>query len=562
MAKRKVLLIRVPEVDFRPESGDLRSATVGSLMVPLGITSLAAVIRERGEEEVFVFDLYAETYQICLEAYHHDPDRLLATLLEELCRKIAEVEPDLVGLSAVFLFQHRLVQALVAGIKEAFPALPVLLGGYPTLVPDTVLREIPGVDVAFIGEAERSLLQVLDLQDLQDDTALAGIDGIAFRCAPDGIVVNDRLNLPALEDLPYPAFDLLPLSRYREILGSRQFPLLTSRSCPFSCNFCSSYRYSGRRFRKREVADLLREMKLLRERYGLDFLWIRDENFDVDTNHAKSFLREVIKSGYQVPWMDSNGFHVNSMDEEFLDLCKESGCREVIFAVESGSPRVLKEIMNKDVDLEHALRMSEYCRKIGLSLQCYFVIGSPGETRDEIRQTIAFARRMRVEHCTFSIATPFPGTRYHEIALENGYLKAGDFTGMTYMSGNIDTDDFSAQWLKDTQYDANIDVNFLNNLLLQGGPDDLARATEKYGRIHRQYRFHAVARVIEGYGCFRLGKSEQGEEIFIHVGEMLAEAEIARAYSRYFEWDTPATNFYRQWLKNRRPQQLSKGTDP
>lgn len=253
-----------------------------------------------------------------------------------------------------------------------------------------------------------------------------------------------------------------------------------------------------------------------------------------------------------VPWCDSSGFHVNSIDEEILDLCKASGCSEVIFAVESGCRRVLKDIMNKNVNLEHALKMAKYCHEIGLPIQCYFVIGNPGETQEEIKMTVDFAREMQVDSCTFSIATPFPGTKYYDLAVEKGYLIHNpDFIiGLKYMEANLETDQLSSDDLKDIQYDANMRVNFLENRLLFGDTQALERALEKYIRIFKQYNFHVIALLIQGYIYAKLGNGGESVNKFTHVKQLLKDKDIDRAYGKYIQWDTPATNYYRQWLHN------------
>jgi radical SAM superfamily enzyme YgiQ (UPF0313 family) len=282
-------------------------------------------------------------------------------------------------------------------------------------------------------------------------------------------------------------------------------------------------------------------------------LYIRDELFNGNRKHAKTLLRGMIDRQLNISWFDTNAFHVNSLDEEFLDLCKASGCIEAIFAIESGSPRVLKEIMNKRVDLDHAKKMAEHCRKIDLPIQCYFVIGNPGETKEEIHMTIDFAASLSAEGCVFSIATPFPGTQYYELALEKGFLVHApeDILRMKYMDVNMETDNFTAQWLKDTQYDANIRVNFLENTCLSSNREGLEKARIKYGRIFQQYDFHVIAAIMMGYIDIKLGDVEKGYTIFAKAETLLQNEHVKKAFYKYLSWNTLPTDTFNKWMQSK-----------
>jgi anaerobic magnesium-protoporphyrin IX monomethyl ester cyclase len=552
MKGKRILLVRVPEIEYNAKSVDLRNISIGGLTVPLGVTYLASVIRKNGHHDVAILDLYADHYKEFISQARIDPPGILKISRDALIKEISSYKPDIVGFSALFLFQHNLVKELAAIVKECFPSVRIWSGGYPTIIPQFVLKDIPSLDVVFIGEAESSMVEMLDAEG--SGRRFDNIGGIAFRDG-ESIVFNKQLNLVNdLNTIPYPSFDMLPLDKYKAIFNRNEFPIITSRSCPFSCHFCSSHLYSGKGHRKRDIDNLLGEMEQLHHRYHIDYLWIRDDNFAINKSHAKGFLKKLIERKLSIPWCDTSGFHVNSIDEEFLDLCKASRCDEVIFAVESGSKRVLKEIMNKDVDFDHLKRMAAYCRKIDLPVQCYFVIGNPGETKAEIQETVDLAVEIGVDHCTFSIATPFPGTRYYDIAVQKGFLvHSSDYVlGMKYMEATMSTEDFSAQDLKDIQYDANIRVNFLENRLILGDVNSFKRALSKFTATFANYNFHAIARLMQGYLHIKLGDRAAGEEIFKDVLLLLKDSNIEKAYAKYIQWDTLPTNTFRQWLAQKK----------
>jgi len=545
--KKKILLIRIPEVEYNLNKKDVRSLSVGSLTLPLGITYIASVIEKSKVFDVEILDLYAEKYEEFVTEFFSNPIDIMEKSKVCLLNVLSQYKPDVVGFSAPFLYQHHFVKELAGSLKDYNPGIRLYLGGYPTLIPERVLEDIPEIDIAFIGESEKSIIKVLLAEN--KEKSLEKIDGIGYRHAGKTYVNKTLGYINDLGQIHYPLFSKLPLKKYKSILGRSELPLLTSRGCPFSCNFCSSHLYCGRSIRFKELDNLIYEIEFYVEKFDPEFLWIRDDNFIVNQKHAKQFLKKLIRNRLVIPWLDSSAFHVNSIDEELLDLCKESGCTEAILAVESGVPRVLKEVMNKSVDLEHAKKMAEYCRKIDLPAQAYFVIGNPGETKEEINKTISFAKELQVDHCVFSIATPFPGTRYYEIALKNNYLigTQEEIINMKYMDVCMRTQECDAQYLKDVQYDANIRINFLENRLIYGDNNSLMKARKKYRNVSKQYNFHLIARLLEGYLAGQLGEITERVEIYKQVSNMLKQEEIKSAYHKYLRWNTPATNDFRSW---------------
>jgi anaerobic magnesium-protoporphyrin IX monomethyl ester cyclase len=549
-AKPRILLVRVPEVELN-SSDDMRATAVSGLAVPLGPAYIASTIRHHGQYDVQILDLYLDLFEIYAHSLDYDKSHVLEITRKTLLDSIEDYNPLIVGFSALFSFQHNFVQELADSVKTHYPEIRIYLGGYATIFPQMVMEQIQSLDVLFIGEAESTVLKVLEEENNSRD--FAQISGIAYRDR-DKIVINNTLSrVMDLEEIPLPAFDLLNTAKYRQILGRSEFPILTSRSCPFSCNYCSSKLYSGRGLRLRNTDSILNEISYLKKEYQLDLLYIRDELFNGNRKHAKTLLRGMIDRQLNISWFDTNAFHVNSLDEEFLDLCKASGCIEAIFAIESGSPRVLKEIMNKRVDLDHAKKMAEHCRKIDLPIQCYFVIGNPGETKEEIHMTIDFAASLSAEGCVFSIATPFPGTQYYELALEKGFLVHApeDILRMKYMDVNMETDNFTAQWLKDTQYDANIRVNFLENTCLSSNREGLEKARIKYGRIFQQYDFHVIAAIMMGYIDIKLGDVEKGCTIFAKAETLLQNEHVKKAFYKYLSWDTLPTDTFNKWMQSK-----------
>lgn len=546
----KLLLVRVPEFEFDLCQDDVRHVSSASLDVPLGVTTLAAVLRDAGKHDVKILDLFAINIDAIREYMMDRNPACMAVITDHLVSAIREWQPDIVGFSALYLFQHSIVRHLSRKAKEEAPGAAVFLGGYCTLAPEILLPDLPDVDVVFMGEAELTLPMALDCYNRESE--LEKVPSIGFRRADGSYHYNaERLQVADFTDVPRPAYELLPLHIYDRVYGERVLSMMTSRSCPNACSFCASSLYGARGLRTRRLDRLVADLRHMRDELGMTRLIIRDDFFNGNKKHCKQFLRAIIEHGFVTSWCDSSSFHVNSLDEEFLDLCKASGCDPAIFAIESASQRVLREVMNKRVDLDHARRMVSYCHKIGLPIEAYFVIGNPTETADEILQTIELAEELGCDNAVFSIATPLPGTKYYSDALSAGLMKndIATLANLKFVNVNLCSDEFSPQWLKDTQYEANMRVNFYGYRYLKGGASDLQIAVRRFEGVHSQYPFHVVAALLAGYAHQRLANMEAAARMYQRVETLLQDPGLAEVYGRFIAWPNPANDAYREWKR-------------
>jgi magnesium-protoporphyrin IX monomethyl ester (oxidative) cyclase len=221
----------------------------------------------------------------------------------------------------------------------------------------------------------------------------------------------------------------MELERYFGLVAShgmrhkkRFSPIITSRGCPAKCTFCSAYRVWGNRYRLRSVDNVIEEMRLLRDRYGVEELMFEDDNVTANPKRAKELFSRMIDEGFNFIWDTPNGVGVWSMDEEMLDLMKQSGCIKLNFPVESGSQHVLTDIIHKPLNLNKVVRLTTYCRKIGMDYGMFLVIGMPGEKLADMWTSIRFAAYCGCYSPHISVATPYPGTKLFEDCMHNGYF--------------------------------------------------------------------------------------------------------------------------------------------
>jgi len=190
------------------------------------------------------------------------------------------------------------------------------------------------------------------------------------------------------------------------------------------------------------------ELEHLKDIYGARHVQFEDDNLTHDIVRAKKIFRGMIDGNLNVKWTTPNGVALWCMDREALDLMKSSGCYYVKFAVESGSQKVLTDIIQKPQDLEKVIPLIVYARSIGLKVGSFFVVGLPGETKEQIRESFDFPYKVKLDWVEYSIATPHYGTELRNICQKGGYLKTHSCGELFARKGLIDTPEFSAERLE------------------------------------------------------------------------------------------------------------------
>lgn len=204
--------------------------------------------------------------------------------------------------------------------------------------------------------------------------------------------------------------------------------VITSRGCPYGCVFCAIGCSMGKKYRARSASNVLSEIDSLVEEYKITDVIFEDDNLTYDMERFRNILLGLIDRNYGLQWYLPNGIRTEGLDREMLTLMKESGCRELYFAVESGSQRVLDEIIRKKSNLEHISKVIKIAADLGLKVECFFVIGFPGEKTADMKATWKFMKDlfkagMAVHWVGY--ATPYPGTKLLELCYQNGCLVDG-----------------------------------------------------------------------------------------------------------------------------------------
>ncbi|HUT35851.1 MAG TPA: radical SAM protein [Planctomycetota bacterium] len=373
---------------------------------PLGLLYLAAMLDERSEHAVCVIDAQAEELSY-----------------ERLAEHVAGEAPDLVGITAMTFTLLDVVRT-VAVVRQAAPEAKVVLGGPHVHLYPRECVALPGVDFAITGEGEHSIVALADR--LHEPNRWDEVPGLVYRNGSrtraieteSDIVVNEpRGPIEDLDSLPFPARDLVPFRRYSSVLARRQpiTTMFTSRGCPYRCTFCDRP-HLGKKFRAHSPKYVVDEMQGCVE-MGIHEFLIYDDTFTVRRQRVLDICAEIQRRGLDVGW-DIRA-RVDTVDEEMLKALRAAGCERIHYGVEAGSDRFM-QVLNKGITVEDARKAFRLTKRAGISTLAYFMIGIPGQTEADVRQTFRLARQLDPDVVHITILTPFPGTEIYRQALEQG----------------------------------------------------------------------------------------------------------------------------------------------
>lgn len=383
-----VLLVN-PEWSVKNKSNLWRK--VASKYPSLGLAYIASVLEKEGHNV-----MYAEMSDFYDSAWDNHWDSL-----------------DYVGITATTPLISKALE-LAELFKKHFGATIVLGGVHPTINDEEVIGN-DFVDVVVRGEGE------ITMKEIVNGVPLSEIDGVTY--VKKGLLYRtpDRKVIKDLDELPVPAYHLMPMETYRPAVGAYSrlpaMSIFATRGCPGRCTFCCRL-FEGR-IRVKSARKIVDEIKLLQQQYGIREVSFYDDTFTATKKNVREFCKIIKEEGIDISW--SCFTRVNYIDEELFTLMYEAGCHLVLFGVESGNQKIL-DGMNKMITLQQVRNAVAVCKRIGLHTRASYIFGCVGDTEETIKQTIDFALELDTDYAQFNIMTAYPGTALWEQAKKAKWL--------------------------------------------------------------------------------------------------------------------------------------------
>jgi anaerobic magnesium-protoporphyrin IX monomethyl ester cyclase len=365
---------------------------------PLSLAYLAAVLQKEGIE-VQIMDHLVSKYT---------PDKLRSEL--------AQFNPDIVGATCVTL-NYPIASRIMRVCKNFNPNIVTMLGGpHATFALNETLLRAHWIDLIVTGEGERTLVDLV--RTIEKGGDYHQVPGIAFNRNGAVVKTEPRPLIEDLNELPLPARNLLPLSKYKAL--EAPCTVITSRGCPFKCIFCSGPRLFGRRVRFRDPELVLDEIEQINKVYGFQKINIVDDTFTLNERHARTICDGILKRNIKITW---NVFaRADTVNVPMLSLMHKAGCDWLLYGAESGNAEILKTI-RKGTTPDTIRNGTRIATEAGIKVFNSFIFGLPGESPETARESMDFAKELDEKYGAkygFHILSPLPGTELYEHPKEYG----------------------------------------------------------------------------------------------------------------------------------------------
>jgi radical SAM superfamily enzyme YgiQ (UPF0313 family) len=404
--KHKVLLIRstIPGA-----KGHTVAQNQDAIMPPLGLMYLSSCLKKWGRHpyDVKLLDVGVEMEKS-----------------SELQERINAYAPDFVGISGMTCEEFRILE-ISEMVKNYNPECPVILGGPYASSDSKHAASQRHVDFVAVNEAEYTLVDLLDT--LAGGGDASKVKGFMSRNGNGSPVFSGEGKRPeTLDDLPFPDWDLVNLDDYAcsfnfnapFLKRERYFPLFTSRGCPYHCIYC--HNLYGKQIRLRSIGNILEELGILYERYGVREIQIIDDIFNLHRERVLELCGKIVERGWDLSISFPNGVRGDILDRETIEALKDAGCYSMTFAVETTSQR-LQKLLQKNLLIQKLVDNVRIASELKIITFGFFMIGFPTETREEMLDTLEFAEKSLIDFPRVFQVRPHPGTPLFDLAVKEGF---------------------------------------------------------------------------------------------------------------------------------------------
>ena len=537
---KKILFIIPPYFNADDYLNKDRAAVLPTFTVPYGILSMEAYLNANCESRIALelLDLNITLQKLVEERFSGDYTKVFN---QEIVKRLQEMNPEFVGVSALFNSSNRYIQNVVKACKDYDPDILTLAGGgLSSAAYKLMLESCPDLDAICKGEGELPLRELLDADDprqiIRTHKSWICREDLAANKMPQHTFLEN------LDDIPPFDYKSINLDYYnnrsidKQYAGKpkREMAIHTSRGCPFLCVFCSNPSLHGRKVRTMSVERVVSDVKRMKEQFGMTVLLLEDDHFFNDKDRAKEILRRLAALDIRVEF--PNGVAVYAIDDEVAELFSKAGVSAVALAVESGSDHVLNNIIKKPLKKKLIRPAVEALRKFNVRSHVFIVIGLPGEQDEHREETLQMLLDNGFDWVHVFLAIPIFGSRLYDICVENGYIdnvKSEDFvaTKSVIRAPGVDPVKLEAY-----AYEMQLRVNFIENYNMKIGRYDVPQDYLK--NVITKYPDHALGHYFLSICYGATGEETLAEEHLVKFLDICAHDEwwhkIAEKYGVHF----------------------------
>jgi radical SAM superfamily enzyme YgiQ (UPF0313 family) len=464
---------------------------VNRIQPPLGISYLCSFLKSN--HDVFVRDTAIERWDNQTKI----TDKIISIGESDtsIIEYIAKINPHIVGISVLFSNLMDSAYTIANLIKQIDKRIVVIVGGnhVTNMIRDhkfgiSQIININDVDFYFSGESEQTFPQFIN--SINSTEKCLQIPGV-YKFVNGNLINYSKIPTTFMEmkSFPMPSWEYFNMEKYFSVglfhsaqsYSNRVLPVMASRGCPEKCQFCTTPDTWGSKVRWRTPKSIYEEIKYFKTKYNIGEIQFQDDTLTANQKHLFE-LCDYLKN-IKLPWCTPNGIKINyHLQNQYEMFCrmKESGCYQVTFACESGSQRVLDNIIRKNTNVSQFKKTIDNAKKAGLFVHSFWIVGFPGETFEEMNETIKVAEDSGADSFSLSILSPLPGTPiYHQVKKQNLWWKDTNMNQILFRNSLIKVDGFNIpeefeQWVDEKNI-------FLNSILENTNPIRYRQVTENRG---------------------------------------------------------------------------------
>jgi len=542
----KILFIVPPHIKFdsfiNPSFNERiiikKKGSYGNVLtdMPLGVLSLSAYVKKHAVVEI---ETKLVDFNIVLNKLEGFEFRSFSEFFRSFLSdpELVNYAPNIIGISTLFTTAYQNALDISQCCRDIFPnAIIIAGGGIPTNMYKEIFRDSVCFDALCYGEGEKPLLGLVESNDKMR----------YFEENPSWITskkVESKQQfrhdfIENLDEIPFYDYSICEtdkyglnpaITAYASIEEKKQnFHVMTSRGCPHRCCFCSSHTVHGRKMRYYSVNRVREDFKRLRDQYGAQTIIFQDDHLMANKQRVFEII-DIVKE-LQITAVFQNGLGLSALNKKMLEALKSAGVNQLLLSVESGSNRVLKEIMHKPINLNIIKRVADDCRELGIYMNANILIGLPGETKQDIEDTRSFLKTINANWFMIFCATPLVGSEMFDICLKKNYLKHS--IECDYKKAIIETEDFTAEYIQEMAYFLNLELNFVENSDFRLGNYEMA--LKGFKNAIRAKNDHAIAYYYAAKCYEKLGNYKKAQQYMNLAKKIAAEKPFWRKYANMF----------------------------